>query len=794
VKELLKKLPLNAIMLGIILIAACLLRMIPALTCQAVPDYSDMALYNETALSEGIPSFPPPGYPLFLRAIYMVFGALNYRAVFIVQALLSTVTVFLIYLATKRIFDTKAGLFAAGLAAVYPNFVAYNMTTMTESLSVFIVALLLLLITSSLGENRKSILAGLVVFLGYLVKPAFLFFVPGMLIGARKRLPLLASLVITFGSFMIYGFMTDTGEGRGPVMLYKAYNRVAASKTHIRMEETELGGSEEISGRDYLDETYEFVLSNKWMTFDIIFGKVTVLISRGYDQFVLKDIVGRDRWLRIPLMTYGYLAIFIPGIIGLLRKSTRKSRIVALMIFSFITFHILITIFKIRYRLPIEPLLIVFAGVTLASIRIYRPGYRLDPGELLGRLRSVSASFIGSIRNTARSIVKSAAAEFRPDWDLLSVILLVTIALRIYFPMAIEISHLDQEASHLNDLAVSGGIGTSEAPLYPLFLRMVYAIFGESNYKAVFLIQGLLSSAAVIMIYVITSRLWTRRAGILAAALAAIYPRFLTCAVSISPISTGIFIVVLLLLLLSKDLQQRSRTIFAGILVGSATFLHPLLIFLVPGTLAVLKKNRTAFLITLIVLLTPLAIRNSAVDGKIVPVYSPSAYAIDLRKFENPEKEDPRISEGLSADDAFKGSRDIRKFKVPPKVPPIIRKSKVPSLPRLLDGLYSNMSIILGRDWRDNYESGKDPQLRNSNYVNSYSYIIIIVFGIAGLFKYGKKRHLRVTLPVLCYLAFLVMFTMLHNKHYMRYPWEPILIIYIGILMSRQKQPDSSPA
>jgi hypothetical protein len=512
------------------------------------------------------------------------------------------------------------------------------------------------------------------------------------------------------------------------------------------------------------------------MTFDIIFGKVTVLISRGYDQFVLKDIVGRDRWLRIPLMTYGYLAIFIPGIIGLLRKSTRKSRIVALMIFSFITFHILITIFKIRYRLPIEPLLIVFAGVTLASIRVYRPGYRLDPGELLVRLRSISASFIDSIRNAARSIVKSAAAEFRPDWDLLSVILLVTIALRIYFPIAIEISHLNQEASHLNDLAVSGGIGASEAPLYPLFLRMVYAIFGESNYKAVFLIQGLLGSVAVMMIYVITSRLWTRRAGILAAALAAIYPRFLTCAVSISPISAGIFLVVLLLLLLSKDLQQRSRTICAGILVGSATFLHPLLIFLVPGTLAVLKKNRTAFLITLIVLLTPLAIRNSAVDGKIVPVYSPSAYEIDLRKFENPEKPNPRILETWPADEPFD------------------QKSWVPSLPRLLDGLYSNMSIILGRDWRDNYESGKDPQLRNSNYVNSYSYIIIIVFGIAGLFKYGKKRHLRVTLPVLCYLAFLVMFTMLHNKHYMRYPWEPILIIYIGILMSRQKQPDSSPA
>ncbi len=760
-KELLQKIPSTAIMLGTILIAACLLRMIPALTCEAIPDYSDMALYNEAALSKGIPQFPPPGYPLFLRAIYIVFGPLNYMAVFVVQAILSTAAVFFIYRATGRLFGTKAGLFAAGITAVYPNFIAYNMTTMTESLSVFIVALLLLLITSALGENRKSILIGLVVFLGYLVKPAFLFFVPGMLIGVRKRLPLLALLVITFGSFMMYGIVTDKGEGRGPAMLYKAYNRLAASKKHITMEETELGVGEEVTGGDYLEETYEFVLSNKWMTFDIIFEKVTVLISRGWDDFVLRDIVG-ESWLRTQIMIYAYLPVFYLGIIGLLRKSTRKSRMVALMIFSFVIFHILITIFKIRYRLPIEPLLIVFAGVTLASIHFHRPEYGLDPGGLLVRLKSASAAVFGKLHDTAKSIGRSAAV-LKPDWDLLSVILLVALALRIYLSMAFEVSLLNQESLHLNALAASGGIDASEAPLYPLFLRLVYSIFGESNFKAVFLIQGLLNSAAAFIIYLIASRLWTRRAGILAAALTAVYPRFLIYALSINPISLGIFLVVLLLFVLVTGLPYRSRGVCAGILTGSATLLQPLFIFLVPGTLAVLKRSRPAFLITLVVLLTPLVIRNSAIEGKIVPVYSSSAYEIDLRKFQN-----------LYA--------------------PRLRESEAPRIQRLMDALYRNTSAILGRDWRDNYESGKNTQIRNINYVKTYSYIIFVALGLAGLFKFGTKRQLEVTLPIFCYLALLVFFTILDNKPYMRAPWEPVLIIYTAILLSRRKRPDSSPA
>lgn len=65
-----------------------------------------------------------PGYPLFLAAIYGTVGH-NYQAARVVQALLSTVTVWLIALWAFVLFGGWSACWAAFLAAVYPSFYAY---------------------------------------------------------------------------------------------------------------------------------------------------------------------------------------------------------------------------------------------------------------------------------------------------------------------------------------------------------------------------------------------------------------------------------------------------------------------------------------------------------------------------------------------------------------------------------------------------------------------------------------------------------------------------------------------
>ena len=178
--------------------------------------------------------------------------------------------------------------------------------------------------------------------------------------------------------------------------------------------------------------------------------------------------------------------------------------------------------------------------------------------------------------------------------------------------------------------------------------------------------------------------------------------------------------------------------------------LEPLYIYMAPGTFAVLKNSRKAFFLTLLIILAPLTIRNSMAERHIVPVYASSAYKVNLHKFE------------------------------------VLDSARLPNQ------LYTNISAILGRDWRDNYESGMEPSVRNFNYINVYSYIIIMLIGIAGLIKYGNRDNMKTMFPVLAYIVLLIFLTQMRDNIEARGLWESMLIVYGAMLISRRRPPDES--
>ena len=378
------------ILLITILLIAAGLRLYFAFTCNALPDYSDMAIYNNAAMAEGIPAFPPPGYPLFLRLIYSIFGAYNYKAVFVVQGLLSVFTVFLVYAVARAASVPDAlsvggesngvpegkprglgaaertGLIACAIASIYPYFIAYNLTTLTESLSLLLVMIVLYTAVSPMREGRRSVLAGLVLSIGFFVKPALLFFAPGLFFGVKKKLILVSVVLAVLAPYLIHGVITGEGEKRGARLIYKAYNPRAAQTPHFKMNETELG-SKEATDEEYISETMNFISSNKWKTLDMISYKASLLITKGWDSHVLKGISRENRHF-VNLMIYGYLPVMIFGFIGLFRYCDDKNRIMMLMMASYLAIHILITIFKLRYRLLVEPMIIIYAAIALSRI------------------------------------------------------------------------------------------------------------------------------------------------------------------------------------------------------------------------------------------------------------------------------------------------------------------------------------------------------------------------------------------------------------------------------------------
>jgi hypothetical protein len=114
-------------------------------------------------------------------------------------------------------------------------------------------------------------------------------------------------------------------------------------------------------------EALKFIVLNKWKTLDITYNKLSLLISRGWDTFVLRKVVGNNSTLN-NIMMYAYVPVAALGFIGLVRLVNRRNRIIAIMMTSYLVLSIFLAIFKYRYRVLIEPMLIIYASLFIGSI------------------------------------------------------------------------------------------------------------------------------------------------------------------------------------------------------------------------------------------------------------------------------------------------------------------------------------------------------------------------------------------------------------------------------------------
>jgi len=112
------------------------------------PDYhrhaADIAAGRGFISPEGDPTAArPPLYPAVLGAVYRLFGP-SHAAGRVLQILLGTYIVFLVYLVAADLLSREAGLAAAAFAAVNPSLVYLSALLMTENLAIVLLLLLLL--------------------------------------------------------------------------------------------------------------------------------------------------------------------------------------------------------------------------------------------------------------------------------------------------------------------------------------------------------------------------------------------------------------------------------------------------------------------------------------------------------------------------------------------------------------------------------------------------------------------------------------------------------------------------
>ncbi len=101
-----------------------------------------------------------PGYPLFIAGVYKAVGRAPW-AILLLQCLLSTATAGAAFLIGRRLFDARAGVLAAAAYALYPQAIYYSGYYFRETLSAFIVTMLVWASTHWRKEENAGDLAAL---------------------------------------------------------------------------------------------------------------------------------------------------------------------------------------------------------------------------------------------------------------------------------------------------------------------------------------------------------------------------------------------------------------------------------------------------------------------------------------------------------------------------------------------------------------------------------------------------------------------------------------------------------
>jgi 4-amino-4-deoxy-L-arabinose transferase-like glycosyltransferase len=126
-----------------------------------------------------------PGYPLFLAAVFALFGE-NWVAVLAIQSFVSVGTIYLVYCLGARLWDERAGLLAALFLALDLNSMGYALLALTETLFTFFLTAGMLVPALRLrGDQRgepprwgSAALAGVCLAAATFVRPITYYLVP----------------------------------------------------------------------------------------------------------------------------------------------------------------------------------------------------------------------------------------------------------------------------------------------------------------------------------------------------------------------------------------------------------------------------------------------------------------------------------------------------------------------------------------------------------------------------------------------------------------------------------------
>ena len=345
-------------------------------------------------------------YTLYLALVYSVFGPNPIVARLLQAVVVGILHPYIVYRIGDKVFAKTAGLAAAGITAVYVYFFYYGAALMTEPF--YITGILFTLhFAIQLSENtdrKRDIQLGLAlgvsIGITLVLRQVFLLFIPFLILWmwlARfklsRRLPLLPTalsfvLIVLFivpitlynysrfGSFVLLN--TNSGYaffwGNNPIYGTKFIPILPANTYREMIPEDVRRLDEAALDRELLRRGIQFVLDDPMRYVQLSLSRIPPYFMFWYssESSTLSNISRIGSFgVFLPFMLYG---LFLG--VKQNRKNLLTSPVGLLILFAVVYsgVHIL-TWTLIRYRLPVDAVLIPFAGLALVDIahRVWKP-------------------------------------------------------------------------------------------------------------------------------------------------------------------------------------------------------------------------------------------------------------------------------------------------------------------------------------------------------------------------------------------------------------------------------------
>jgi 4-amino-4-deoxy-L-arabinose transferase-like glycosyltransferase len=360
---------------------ALLIRLVFVSTLQDAFYFPDSVAYSAAAVhlisnGEFGPYDRPPGYAVFLAAIYMVFGE-SILAVRIVETFLGALLAVVIALIAKRVAGEAVGALAGFLWAVYPMGVFIAGLVYPENLLTTLLSLGMLCFLPRSHQDlspKRAFLAGLMWGLATLTKPVVLATIGAvslwvMLWSGGKRLLLVSLLLLGAGVTVVPWTVRD----------FFRYDRFVIVEPravqHLPVMRAAEGGVKEKNIQNLLKQPGAFArhfqhefrnfwkvelhrISMDWPSYRDALHK--------RDSRIVQNTIFTSTGLINTVSILATAPLFLFAIIGtaVMLFEPERRRHLALLWLTILSFAVVYSVFyaKTRYRIPIEPYIVILSA------------------------------------------------------------------------------------------------------------------------------------------------------------------------------------------------------------------------------------------------------------------------------------------------------------------------------------------------------------------------------------------------------------------------------------------------